>query len=226
MTDYCSSCLWETRINHKQSTGEYLHRVLCALKVTFQHRRWAVLWVNEGRGQLGSAKRKDAEQRRRRICNGDRGKRRGRQLLLCWPHIIISPHVSLAFTLEPRADRGDKELMSGFSFVWRRKKQKICSKCCPEKWCYLRESSIWGKLIDQCCLSPLGHRCHPAAVWNNTSSATNSWPLTPPPVPHTLTNIHLQTQSLNGHFKVGGQDPYFHKCVWVCVWQRDHSGSL
>lgn len=61
-------------------------------------------------------------------------------------------------------------------------------------------------------------------------------PLPPPPMSHTPTTIHLQTQSLNRHFKDGGQDPYFHKCVCESVtkwprritpnWAHTKSGQL
>lgn len=38
----------------------------------------------EGRGQLGRTRKKQGgEQRRQQICNGDGGKKRGRQLLPC-----------------------------------------------------------------------------------------------------------------------------------------------
>lgn len=55
------------------------------------------------------------------------------------------------------------------------------------------------------------------------------WPLISslhPPVSHTPNAIHLQNQSLTGHFKDGGQDPHYHKCVCVSMWQSDHRGSL
>lgn len=48
-------------------------------------------WAGIGRA---GRERRGCEQRRRLICNGDSGKRRGRQLLLCWPHIIISTQIS------------------------------------------------------------------------------------------------------------------------------------
>ena len=52
-------------------------------------------------------------------------------------------------------------------------------------------------------------------------------PLLPPPrVTHSNCHPSPKPQSLTGHFKVGGQDPHYHKCVCVSVWQSDHGGSL
>lgn len=77
-------------------------------KWLFPSRRWYCCGTaNEGRGQLGgtgwAGLEEDREQRRRQICNGDAGKRRGRQLLHYGPHIIITPHIlqTLPFTVRP-----------------------------------------------------------------------------------------------------------------------------